>query len=137
MNATLKSLLSIIAGIAIGLVVLLIIQWIAILIYPMPPGFDIYDEHQISFASKVTPTGLWLILLLAWFSGAFSASLSSRLIVSNNKTNWIIAGFAMIMATIYMLQAISFQPNWVNILGVLCSFFGIWAGFKLEKRING
>ncbi|MGI9470639.1 MAG: hypothetical protein ACR2NZ_03835, partial [Rubripirellula sp.] len=107
-----RSFLGLFLGLLAGFVVVALVEGISSLIYSRPADLDFGDREAVRVFVSTLPAGAFLILLAAHVLGAFTAALTSVIIVGRR---WIVGplllGFLLLIAGIVNLILIP-HPAW-------------------------
>ena len=72
MNPVLKKVLSVVAGLVVGMIVIGLVEGLGHLFFPPPEGLDMSDMEVVAEYIKTAPILSLLWVILAWFIGAFA-----------------------------------------------------------------
>ncbi|MDA0683133.1 MAG: hypothetical protein O2797_03910 [Bacteroidetes bacterium] len=130
-----KRLLSIIAGVVVGGIVVGIVESVGHLIWPPPPGLDITNPDDLARLMESIPAGALVFVVLGWTLGAIAGGFTAGKI-SEDPTYLpsIFAGGILMTLGIVTLFMIP-HPVWMWIMGIVlpvpCAWWGgRWAGVK-------
>ena len=114
-----KKILSVIAGIIAGTIVIYLVEMLSSKVYPPPPGVDIMkDKEALIEFIKNAPMSAMLLVLLGYVLGSFVAGwVSSR--ISGSLRQALISGVVLMAFGIMNLVEIP-QPLWFGICSTIC-----------------
>ncbi len=113
-----RSILGVFAGVAVGIVVVGLVETLGMRLIPPPPGMDPTNPASIAAAMSQMPVGSFLFLLAAWILGA-GAGVTTAMRVARSGQRWpgLLVGGVILAATVYNLWTIP-HPVWVAVVGV-------------------
>lgn len=114
-----RSILGVFAGVAVGIVVVGLVETLGMRLIPPPPGMDPTNPASIAAAMSQMPVGAFLFVLAAWLLGA-GAGVTTAMRVARSDRRWpgLLVGGFILAATVYNLWTIP-HPVWVAVSGVL------------------
>ena len=113
-----RSILGVFAGVAVGVLVIGLVETLGMRLIPPPPGMDPTNPASIAAAMSQMPIGSFLFLLAAWILGA-GAGATTAMRVARSGQRWpgLLVGGVILAATVYNLWTIP-HPVWVAVVGV-------------------
>ena len=128
-----KKVISVIAGIIAGTILIYLVEMLSAKIYPPPPGVDIMQDKQalIEFIRNA-PLNAMLLVLAGYIAGSFAAGLVSARI-SGNMLQPVIAGTALMLFGIMNLFELP-QPLWFAVSTTLSYIPFAYLGGKLGVK---
>lgn len=133
-----KNILSVVAGLVAGFLIIYALEAVSKAMYPLPPFFDLEkaDRETAKFFIDMIPKGAFLIVLLAFALGSLSGGLLSS-VISERIHPPIIVGLTFMAASLARLYILP-QPLWFIISSILIflpfAFLGGKLGMKLKKK---
>ena len=125
-----RSLLGVLAGFAVAVVVIIVVESIGLKLYPLPAGVDPSDPEAIKAAMPSMPLGAFLFVLASWFLGAGAgAAVAQRLAKATTRAPGLTVGGLILVAALYNMWAIP-HPVWFMAAAVV----GILAVTVLASR---
>ena len=114
----LRSVIAVIAGIAVGAVIVFAVETIGHLLWPSLTAIDADDPEQMKRLVAATPFGAKLAVVVGWFAGAFVGATVALLLARRwAPVAWIVAG------TFLGLAAMNFiaipHPLWMQAAAVV------------------
>lgn len=128
-KAMLKNILGIIAGLATGVIVIMLVEGLGHMIYPPPEGTDLKDPEALKAIMHTIPLGAKIAVLVAWGLGVFTGGYVAGRIAENKTYPTLIVTmllFAGAAATLIMIP----HPLWMVIGAILVTI----AGLGLAKK---
>ncbi len=111
----LRAFLAILAGVIMGLVVIIAVEWISTMIFPLPEGVDPTDESQMREIMQGMPAGALVMVLIAWFLGAF-AGVFTAIRLHPEHARWagyVVAALFAVATVVNMVQLP--HPVWMMV----------------------
>lgn len=131
MNVFKKRILPVIAGLVTGWVVIFILEAVNHIFYPPPANLDITDKQAMSAFMQSLPTLAFVLLLLSWMVGTFTAGLAGGLV---NKSAWkntaIIIGVILALGSIINMTMIP-HPTWLVVVASVAYVPTAYAGGRI------
>jgi hypothetical protein len=123
------------AGIAVAVLTVMLMEWISHSIYPMPANLEITDTEALNAYLAAAPmTALLLVLagyLIATFDGTFVACLIGR---TKPHIYALIIGVLMLAgagSNLIMFQ----HPTWFSVSAVVGIIASAWLAMKFARAI--
>lgn len=118
----LRKILGTIAGIVVAFLLILLIERIGHVFYPLPPGIDMSNAESVGRALGTVPLAAKLIVVAAWFLGALAGAFVAGLLSRAYWSGWVVAGLVVLggMVTIVMIP----HPVWMQIAAVVAPLLG-------------
>ncbi len=135
-----KNILSVIAGLIAGFLVIVIMEAISHKMYPLPPGFDLdkADNEMLGLLMEIMPMGAFMMILIAYSLGSFSGGIISAAI-SNKIHQPLMVGGVLMLAGIINLLMIR-HPVWFAVVSLFMylpfSFAGGKIGVMIKKKVK-
>jgi hypothetical protein len=121
-----KKLGGLVAGLAVAVVTIMLMEALGHRLFPPPGGPDVYAT-----AAGASPPATLAMVVLAWFLGTLAGSWLAVRISRAHWTGWAIAG-AILLAAVYTFTTVS-HPAWAMIAGILAPLVGAWLGIRLAS----
>ena len=107
-----RSLLGVLAGFAVAVVVIMVVEMIGMKVYPLPAGVDPTDPAALQALMPTFPLGAFLFVLASWFLGAGAgAVVAQRFSRSATRVPGLAVGGLVLAAALYNMWAIA-HPVW-------------------------
>ena len=129
----LRNILSVIAGIVGGALVISAVEWLGQKAYPQP-GIDFKDPQAVKAMMEHIPPGALLLVALGWLLGAFVAGAITTIVATNGESyRGYIAG-ALLMASAVANMLMLPHPIWFWFTGIAAIALGTWLGIGLGAK---
>ncbi len=121
-----RNLLGAIVGIAVALGTILLFDWIAHFLHPVPEDFDKTDSSAIAAHIQAAPIEALIVLVSGWFIAAFDGVFLACLIGHAKRYLFAIPiGGLVLVATVSNLILIP-HPVWVTAAGPILIILAAW-----------
>lgn len=125
-----RRLLGVLAGLAVAMVTIVVVEMVGMQVYPLPEGVNPQDPASLAAAIPQMPLGAFLFVLLAWLLGASCGALvAGRVAREHGRRAGLTVGALVLVGALYNLYTIP-HPVWFAILAVV----GIAAVTHLAAR---
>ena len=74
----LRSILAGIAGMLVSVVLVTAVELVNSVLFPFPPGLDMYDREAIAAFIQTMPAGAFVAVWLGWALGAFAGTWTAK-----------------------------------------------------------
>lgn len=128
----LRNILGTIAGLAVAILVITLVQMVSSSMYPMPEGLEMSDQEGFAAYIKTLPTSAFLIVLLGYVLGSIAGGFVSTFVAKTKYVPALIVGLLLTIASILNSMSIP-QPMWVSALSIIVMIPGAYLGAKLVK----
>jgi hypothetical protein len=132
----LRNILSIVAGVLVGIIVLFCVELTGHLISP-PPAINFNDIEAMKAYTANAPSIVFIMLIAAYMAGSFVGGLVAGTIAKQKKLdNALSVGGILLGLGTYNLFSLP-HPMWVVVSGIIVFIPFAWIGGKLaENRIK-
>ncbi len=130
MKAILRSILAILAGLAVMLLLIIAVEAFSAVVYPLPADFKGTTEEMCAHVEHYPP---WILAVVvpAWgFAGLASAWTARRI---GNTYSAAIVGLLMLLALVSNLAMLPY-PTWFKAANLLVIPLALIAGTRLASR---
>lgn len=128
-----RTVLGVLAGVAVGVVTVLLIEAISGALYPPPSGVDLTDPAQLKSLAEAMPLGAKLIVLTACVAGTFTGTTTALLVATRRRiAGWVVGGL-MLVATIANLASVP-TPAWQVVAELVLVPTAAWLAVRLFGR---
>jgi len=133
-----KRILSVVTGLACGMIIIFLFEILSGKIYSPPPGTNFSDPESVKAMMKNMPTGAFLIILFSYAAGSFAGGLIGSLIRNIQKPDSaILIGGILLVAGIMNLVSLPGHPLWFIISSLLIYLPGSYLGYlSVQKRLQ-
>ena len=135
---TLRNFLALIAALVDSFIIIVIVEYISVSIYPLPINIDPTNPDTLKDLMNIVPIGALFMILLAYALGSFTGSIWIGYIcrVSQVRTSMVFATLLMAAAITNMLSIP--HPVWFWIISLLLfhpmAYLGLKTGLKLQTK---
>jgi len=131
-----RSVLSILAGVAVGILALFLLEMINLSLYPIPSNLDSTDKVEMISYINSLPNSAFILHIIAHFGGAFLAAFIAGMVSRSKRFRiGLIAGAIMLIYTIF--NAInSGQPDLISTLDIVLTAIGGMIGARVGASRN-
>jgi hypothetical protein len=131
MHPIIRSILAVLAGIAVALALVAAIEAGGHAAYPIPSGVDLTNPEQAREYMQGIPLGALLFVFAAWTCGAFGGALVAALLAGRRPMSHagIVGGIVLAAAAANL--AMRPHPTWFAVLGVAGIVVGAFAAGRL------
>ncbi|MCW3104096.1 MAG: hypothetical protein JWO09_2536 [Bacteroidetes bacterium] len=136
-----KKILSTALGLIGGLFIIISLEVLGHVIYPMPAGMNLNDPEAINAYTSAAPSIVFILLVLSYALGSLVGGLiASAMAPVNKMANAITVGGILMGLGAYNLFMIP-HPVWTIIISIFlfipCSYLGGYWGIKASSRKAG
>ena len=129
-----RKILSVIAGLAVAILIFLVAETINSSLHPIPSTLDVKDEVAVKAFYENQPLSLWILVLTGWFTGSFLCGLIIQLISRDpRKILPVIAGSILTVSAIINFFSIP-HPVWFIVVGLLLFIPAVLLGHQSCKK---
>ena len=126
-----KNIAAGIAGIAIAIAIVWLIEMVGHSVYPPPPNLNFADADAMRAYTATLPIGAFLFVGGAWFVATLCGTFAACKIGSAKPVIFAgVVGGIMLIATAANLIMIP-HPLWFSILGIVGIIVAAWLGMTL------
>ena len=113
MHPTIRSALVLLGGVIVSVLVVILVDTLIGMMYPLPPGTDHNDRAAMARAVAVMPTSAFVFFAIGWVVAAASgAYVAARLATRSPALHGMIVAIFVLVATVANLAAIP-HPAWL------------------------
>lgn len=132
-----KKIISTVAGVISGGIIVFIVEMMAHKIYPLPEGIDLSDEASMKLVMEYAPVGALLLVLLAWLLGAFVGGVVTSLLLSAELRQRQALTVGAIFLALDLSNLITFpHPWWMWVGAFIGSIPVAYAGYILVSKLK-
>ena len=134
MSSLIRSVLSVLAGLIAGYILITIFEIVGTMVYPLPPGVDPMNMEALRAIVDQIPAGAFVFVIAGWGVGTFSGScLAGRMATRNKSAHGLVVTVMLTLGGLFTLLAIP-HPVWVWVVGLAALVGGGYAGSRLAAR---
>lgn len=119
-----------VTGLALGVLVILLIELVGQSIFPLPMGMDTNDPQALRDATAAASPLAWLFVALAWGAGAFVGAWITARITGEGGGAVGVVTVVLLVTSVYNMAVLP-NPLWFWVLGVAALLLGAWWGSKV------
>jgi hypothetical protein len=131
MPVALRAALAVVAGVVVGFAVVMAVEMLSTMAFPLPEGVDPMDEAAMREVMEDIPAGAMAMVVLAWFLGTIAGVVTAiRLHPMRERwPSYVVAGLlaAATVANLVMLP----HPLWMVVAAPLALVAGLMLGLRL------
>lgn len=126
-----RSTLAVLLGLFVALATMLLLEYLGMSLFPLPPGIDLDNEDDLARLVASATMGKQLWVLAGWtvaaFAGGWVAAKTSR----RHRVAAALAVGLLIVAGVVANAAMLPHPAWMTVLGVLLPMPAAWFAARL------
>ena len=133
-----RSILSIIAGVVVGVFGVFLVEMINLSLYPIPVDLDVKDPISMTIYMKELPYGAFTLVIIAHIVGAFIAAFIAGMVARSKRFHiGLFAGLVILFFTIWNAFSAG-QPTIINIADIIGTSLAAILGARVgASRIVG
>ncbi len=132
-----RSILGFLAGAAVAMVVIAIVEGISGFMHPMPEGMNMTDAQAMRDFAATLPASAFVMVVLAWSLGALAGGwLAGRIAARSTALHGLTIGLLLLLGAVVNLALIP-HPGWVWAAGILLPPACGYLGGLLARRAPG
>ena len=113
-----RSILSIIAGVVVGVFGVFLVEMINLSLYPIPVDLDVSDPDILNSYTNALPYTAFVLIITAHILGAFIAAFIASMVARSKRFNiGLLAGAILLSFTVWNSFSTG-QPNVIAILDI-------------------
>jgi len=128
-----RSTLAVLLGLIVALATMLLLEYLGMSLFPLPPGIDLDNEEDLARLVASATTGKKLWVLMGWtaaaFAGGWVAARTSRL----HRIGAALGVGLLIVVGVVLNAAMLPHPAWMTIVGVLLPVPVAWFAARLAS----
>jgi hypothetical protein len=134
----LRNILSAFLGLITGIFIILSLEVLSHIIYPMPTGLNINDPEALVIYTSSAPVVVFVLLIISYATSALVGGLVAAAVAIKNKMSQAVTVGGILMGLgAYNLFMIP-HPIWTIIISIFlfipCSYLGGYLGIKMSIR---
>ena len=130
MNPLLRKLLAIVGGVVVGGTVVALSETVGHSIYPPPADINVKDPEDLKRLLDVMPLQAKLLVVAAWFLGAFAGAWAAIRIGGENRLGWTIG---LVFAALSIMTVLSIpHPLWMTVCAIILPFVAAWLAIRVS-----
>jgi hypothetical protein len=130
MPATLRTTLSLLAGIAVTFFTISAVEQVGHLLFPLPPTADLQDSTAVAAYMKQLPVAALLLVLIGWLLGVLTGMTAASLLAGRPRGRFALTCGGLVIlgaaANFYLLP----HPQWLIWLSFILLPLVTFAGWR-------
>lgn len=128
-----RSTFAVLLGLVIALVAMLLLEYLGMSLFPLPPGVELDNEADLAHIVESASIGKQLWVLMGWSLAAFVGgwvAAKTSLRHCSGAALWV---GGLIVAGVLLNVALLPHPVWMTVLGVLLPLPAAWVAARLAR----
>jgi divalent metal cation (Fe/Co/Zn/Cd) transporter len=130
-HRVIRTILAVLAGLLVALGLLLGLEYLAMSLFPPPPGTTLADEADLARLVADAPAGKLLWVTLAWAAAALGGGWTAARVARRHRTAAAMCVGALVAAGVAMTVLEIPHPAWMTAAGLLLPLPLAWLGGRL------
>ena len=126
-----RSTLAVLLGLVVALATMLLLEYLGMSLFPLPPGLDLDSEDDLARLVASATTGKKLWVLMGWTVAAFVGGWVAARTGRRHRTGAAIAVGLLIVAGVALNAALLPHPAWMIVAGLLLPLPAAWLASRL------
>lgn len=133
-KSLIRNILAVLAGLTVGVALIMLVQTIGHSIYPATGTVDMNDEEAMRAFVAALPAGALWFVIASYFFGSMGGAAVAAAISRNSKMRLaLLIGFVLLLSGLANLVMIP-HPFWFSLVTVLVFIPAAWLGGWLVSR---
>ena len=128
-----RTTLAILLGLIVALATMLLLEYLGMSLFPLPPGIDLDSEEDLARLVASATTGKKLWVLMGWTVAAFAGGWVAARISRHHRVGAALGVGLLIVAGVVLNAAMLPHPAWMTIVGVLLPVPVAWCAARLAS----
>ena len=128
-----RSMLAVVLGAIAAAATLLLLQYLGMSLFPLPPGTPLETEQDLARIVASAGTGQRLWLLLCWLLAALAAGAVAARASRRHRLGAALCAGALVACGVALDAALLPRPAWLSVAGVLLPVPAAWLGARLAQ----
>lgn len=126
-----RSVLAVFLGLVAAVVVIMTIEMVCSMLYPMPPGLDLKNPDAVRIYFQGLPLTALLIVVVGWALGSVAGGwMAAKRAPVAPMAHALVVGAALLVSSYVNLKSLP-HPGWMWAAGPLSHVLGVIAGARL------
>ncbi len=133
----LRAFVAILAGLIVSAVVIIAVEWISTMIFPLPEGVDPTDASQMREIMHGMPAAALAMVLVGWFLGVL-AGVFTAIRLHPEHARWagyVVAALFAVATVVNMVQLP--HPAWMMVGAPIALGLALFLGVRLAEAGAG
>ncbi|TWT17796.1 hypothetical protein FQY83_16000 [Luteimonas marina] len=128
-----RSTLAVLLGLIVALATMLLLEYLGMSLFPLPPGIDLDSEEDLARLVASATIGKKLWVLMGWTVAAFVGGWVAARISRRHRVGAALGVGLLIVAGVVLNAAMLPHPAWMTIVGVLLPVPVAWCAARLAS----
>jgi len=128
-----RSTFAVLLGLVVALAAMLLLEYLGMSLFPLPPGFDLDSEADLARLVESAGMGKQLWVLMGWTLAAFAGGWVAARTTLRHRLGAALWVGGLIVAGVLLNVALLPHPAWMTVLGVLLPLPAAWLAARLAR----
>ena len=128
-----RSTFAVLLGLVVALAAMLLLEYLGMSLFPLPPGFDLDSEADLARLVESAGMGKQLWVLMGWTLAAFAGGWVAARTTLRHRLGAALWVGGLIVAGVLLNVALLPHPAWMTVLGVLLPLPAAWFAARLAR----
>ena len=128
-----RSRLAVLLGLLVALAAMLLLEYLGMSLFPLPPGIDLHSEADLALLVESAGVGKQLWVLMGWTFAAFAGGWVAARTTRRHRVGVALWVGGLIVAGVLLNVALLPHPTWMTVLGVLLPLPSAWLAARLAS----
>ena len=128
-----RSTLAVLLGLLVALATMLLLEYLGMSLFPLPPGIDLDSEADLALLVESAGVGKQLWVLMGWTCAAFAGGWVAARTTLRHRVGAALWVGGLIVAGVLLNVALLPHPTWMTVLGVLLPLPAAWLAARLAS----
>jgi hypothetical protein len=128
-----RSTLAVLLGLLVALATMLLLEYLGMSLFPLPPGIDLDSEADLAHLVESAGVGKQLWILMGWTLAAFAGGWVAARTTRRHHIGAALWVGGLIVAGVLLNVALLPHPAWMTVLGVLLPLPAAWLAARLAS----
>jgi len=126
-----RTILGVVVGLAVAMVVIFVMEGLATVISPPPPGLDLKNEADLARLVETASITMKVLVLFGWLLGSFvGAWVAAKVSRAHRVSAAIVVGIGIVLGVILNATMLP-HPLWMTALGIALPIPLAWCAARL------
>lgn len=127
-----RSTLAVLLGLLVALATMLLLEYLGMSLFPLPPGVALDDEEDLARLVASAGPGKQAWVLMGWTLAALGGGWTATRTGRRRSAEALVVG-GLIVAGVLANIALLPHPAWMASIGVLLPLPAAWAGARMAR----
>ena len=128
-----RSTFAVLLGLVVALAAMLLLEYLGMSLFPLPPGFDLDSEADLARLVESAGMEKQLWVLMGWTLAAFAGGWVAARTTLRHRLGAALWVGGLIVAGVLLNVALLPHPAWMTVLGVLLPLPAAWFAARLAR----